>query len=140
MQSNDHGQRPSGPREVEILAGLVLCGSLVWALPVLLPGVLGAPHEEFRLREAWDLGLYWWAALPLMIVVAGVGGFGLGGRSGRVVAALMAGHLLAMLALAPAGTGADLLPFTLVLLAILALPNLAAAALGGRIGRRRAGA
>jgi hypothetical protein len=134
------GLQPSRPRELEILAGLFLCGSLAWATPACLPSLLAAPGGEFRLREAWDVGVYWWAVLPLMIAVAGLGGFGLGGQAGRVALALMAGHLLAMLALAPRGAGVGLLPLTLVLLAVLALPQLAAAALGGWLCRRCAAA
>ncbi len=127
------------PREVEILLGLCLVGSLAWAGPACLPGLLSAAPAEFQLREAWDVGAYWWTALPLMVVAAGVGGFALGRHPGRIVLALMTGHLLAMLALAPPGTGLGLLPFTLVLLALLALPQLAAAALGARLARRRRG-
>ncbi len=134
-----HGPSSSSSHELEILAGLVLSGSLSWALPVLLPRLLGISLGVLPQRGAWGSGVHCLAALPLMMVAAGLGGFSLGGRSGRVVLALMAGHLLAMLALVPAGVGEGLMPATLVLLVILALLQLAVAALAGRVGRRRVG-
>jgi len=91
----------------------------------------------FELREAWDVGAYYWLALPAMVAAVGVAAFLVPRRVWRWPAALFAGHFVAVALIGVArGASLGLLPFTLVLLFILAFLFYVPALLGGWIGRR----
>ncbi|MGH6919707.1 MAG: hypothetical protein ACREJ0_18620, partial [Geminicoccaceae bacterium] len=86
-------------------------------------------------RELVDLGTYWLVALPVCYVVAGVLGYLGPVRTWRWIVTMIAIHSLYM-ALS-AGSGLSLLPFALVMTAVIALPGLVTGWLGGLIRRCR---
>lgn len=113
---------------------LVLVGFLVWALFSLWPW-LTTPAAPFRVREAWDTGLFWSAGVPAMLLAQVVAG-ALG--DGKLVAqpAPMLGGLVAGVVLVhSAGNDLGLLPLTFVFIGLPAYVALLAATGAGRIIR-----
>jgi anaerobic C4-dicarboxylate transporter len=86
-------------------------------------------------REAWDSPLYWTAAYPAGIAVAGVLGYLVPERAWRWALVLMSAQAV-VLALAAASFG--LLPLGLIMFGILALPGAGVASLAA-VARRRMG-
>jgi hypothetical protein len=118
------------------LPGLVLAlvGFSVWTLFSLWPWLTGSA-APFRIREAWDTGLFWRVGVPLMLVAQAAGGALTDGKV-LVQPVWMLGGLLAGVVLVhPAGSNFGLLPLTVVL---VGLPSyvalLAATAVGRAVG------
>ncbi len=85
-------------------------------------------------REAWDSGVYWVAAYPLAIALAGWLGYEFPDRAWRWGVAIM---LAQAVTLAVTALDFSMLPLGLVVFAILPLPLVAAATLVARRTRRR---
>ncbi|GAA3930913.1 hypothetical protein [Luteimonas lutimaris] len=84
-------------------------------------------------REAWDAGVYWVAAYPLAIVLAGWLGYEFPRRAWRWGLAIM---LAQAMTLAVTALDFSLLPLGLIVFAVLSLPLMAAAVLVARWTRR----
>lgn len=84
-------------------------------------------------REAWDSPLYWMAAYPAGIAVAGVRGYLAPERPWRWPLALMAAQAVTM---AVAASSFGLLPLGLIMFGILALPGVGVSALAAAARRR----
>lgn len=84
--------------------------------------------------EAWDSPLYWQVAYPLVIVFCGWLGYRLPKHPWRFALAAM---LIQPLIMIVSASGFGLLPLGLVLFAILSLPAVLAAQLGGWLALRR---
>lgn len=105
-------------------AAAIAAGALLWLLTAAASGR----------REAWDSGLYWTAAYPLSIAVAGVLGYTHPERAWRWGLAVMLTQAV-VLVLTAGGFG--LLPLGLILFALLALPAIAVARAAARLRVRR---
>lgn len=106
-------------------AGAIVGGALLW---IAAAGISGK-------TEAWDSSLYWTAAYPLSIGLAGVLGYLAPEKPWRWGLAVM---LAQAVVLVFAGSGFGMLPFGLILFSILALPAIGLAYLTARIRRRSA--
>jgi hypothetical protein len=84
-------------------------------------------------REAWDAPLYWTAAYPAGIAVAGVLGYLAPTRPWRWSLTLMSAQAVAM-SVTAASFG--LLPLGLILFGILSLPGAVVAAMAAAVRRR----
>jgi hypothetical protein len=113
------------PMMAPVLTATLLAtfGLLAWMGISIWGGVSAmGPGQPFQLREAWDIGSYFWLALPAMMLAAGVAGYLVPERVWRWPAWLMAGHLVGIVLVGVArGSGLGLLPFAIVLLALLVL-------------------
>jgi len=107
-------------------AAAMIGGVLLWMVTAAVSGRM----------EAWDAPLYWKAAYPLGIALAGFLGYWVPEKAWRWGLALM---LVQGVMPVLGGAGLGLFPLALVMLGVLALPPMAAALLGSRI-RRRTGA
>ena len=85
-------------------------------------------------REAWDSGVYWMAAYPLSIVLAGWLGYEFPRNAWRWGLAIM---LAQAVTLAVTALDFSMLPRGLIVFAVLSLPLMAAAVLVARLERRR---
>lgn len=111
-------------RPTALPAGLALvAGILVWLMVAL-----SSPR-----REAWDDPLYWWAAYPVCLVLAGLLGAAFPHRPWRWALLLFQGQVIAMLLLSDQ-IGSLWLP-GLVMFAVLALPAMAVAQLAGKLAQ-----
>jgi hypothetical protein len=103
-------------------------GLLLWGLSSLSGGG----------REPWDLPSFWTIAYPAALALCGVLGFFFPVRPWRwpLIVFAMLGVVMAAGGLMR-GSDLGMLPPGLVLLAVLALPGVAVAAVGAAFGRRR---
>lgn len=102
----------------------IVGGALLWLVTAAITGR----------REAWDSGLYWTAAYPLSIALAGALGYWIPQRPWRWALAT----LLAQAAvLAVAGSDLTLLPLGLIMFSVLALPAIGVARVAASIRLRR---
>jgi hypothetical protein len=85
-------------------------------------------------REAWDDPLYWTAAYPLAIVLAGVLGYWAPERPWRWGLAVMLVQAVVMVA--TSGSDFSLLPLGMILFGVLALPAIGLAKLAAMLRRR----
>ena len=83
--------------------------------------------------EPWDAEIYWSVGYPLSLALSLLFGAAFPERPWRWPLGLTFAQLPVMVA---AGSGLNLLPLGLVLLAILSLPAMLAAKLGAALGRR----
>jgi len=102
----------------------VIGGAVLWLATMGLSGR----------TEAWDSPLYWSAAYPLAIVLAGVLGYRVPEKPWRWGLAVM---LVQAVVLALTASGFGLLPLGLIMFAILALPAIGVAHAAARIRLRR---
>ena len=86
-------------------------------------------------RELVDLGDYWLVALPVCYAAAGVLGYLGPVRTWRWILTIIAVHSAYMVL--TAGSGLSLLPFALIMTAVICLPGLVTGWLGGFIRRYR---
>jgi hypothetical protein len=102
-------------------AAILVVAVLIWAIAARLAWP----------REIWDVPGFWWA-WGAATLLAGAGGWMLGGPV--VVAALVFGPLVAVLAVGAvlSGGGIGLWPLALAAAAVLALPGLGLAAVAAR--------
>jgi hypothetical protein len=105
--------------------GAIVGGAALW---IAAAGISGK-------TEAWDSSLYWTAAYPLSIGLAGVLGYWAPEKPWRWGLAVM---LAQAVVLVFAGSGFGMLPFGLILFSILALPAIGLACLTAMIRRRSA--
>src|SRR6476659_10148154 len=102
---------------------VAVAGFAVWTL-FSLPPLTGRPG----IREAWDSPAYWkFGIASLLLAVAAVGYFS-EDAPWKLAFAALAGHLLAMVLIKPAGTDFGLLPLSLLLVGLPGLAAFAAAA------------
>jgi hypothetical protein len=87
-------------------------------------------------NEAWDSPLYWSAAYPLCIAIAGALGFIEPTRAWRWGLAIMLVQPVVMVL--ASGGGFSLLPLGLIMFAVLALPAVLGARIGAWVARHRA--
>ena len=83
--------------------------------------------------ELVDIGAYWLVALPVCYVAAGVLGYLGPVRTWRWILTMIAVHALYMAL--TAGGGLSLLPFVLVMTAVICLPGFVTGWLGGLVRR-----
>jgi hypothetical protein len=107
------------PFVVSLVAGLVICVAVA---------KLGGR------REPWDSSLYFVAGIPIMCGVAFVLGYVYPAKPWRWAVGMAVGQSIA---LALGGGSLSLWPLALVAMAVLSLPQLAAAIVGSRVARRR---
>lgn len=88
-------------------------------------------------REPWDSALYWNAAYPAALLMAAILAVFYPARPWRWCLTLMLAQLPVMIA---TGSGFNLLPLGLVLLALLSLPAMLIASLAGWLRMKFAGA
>ncbi len=112
------------PADKRAYAIAIATGATLWLLAAAIGGR----------TEAWDSPLYWSAAYPLCVASAGVLGYAHPERPWRWAFAIM---LVQPVVLAFSSTGFGLLPLGLILFAMLSLPAVGVAQLGGRLARRR---
>jgi hypothetical protein len=118
---------PIGGAAIAAAALAAAAGFLGWAI-----FSLGDP-----VREAWDIAGWWGTALPVQAIFVAILGFLVPVRVWRWSLALVAGQLVAMLAIRPAGSDLGLLPLGVVFVLMpLALAFTALALVGGMVARR----
>jgi hypothetical protein len=101
----------------------IVGGAILW---LVAAGVSGK-------REAWDSSIYWIAAYPLSIGLAGGLGYWVPEKPWRWGLAVMWAQALALIT---SGSDFGLLPLGLIMFSILALPAIGVAALMARFRLR----
>jgi hypothetical protein len=86
--------------------------------------------------EPWDTTIYWTTAYPLAVVLAAVLGYLFPARPWRWALTTMSMQAAVMIL---GGSGFGLLPFGLIVLAVLSLPAVLFAGLAARLRRGRTG-
>jgi peptidoglycan/LPS O-acetylase OafA/YrhL len=114
----------------------VATGLLTYLGTLLIEGLAGGDVARAFGREAMDLAAYWYFALPVCYLAAGVLGYLCPVRTWRWSLEMIATHSVCTLLLA--GSGLNLWPLALVFALILALPGMLTAWLGGVVHRRSA--
>jgi hypothetical protein len=107
------------------LAIALIAGAILWFAASLLTGR----------REPWDASVYWVALYPLALGACGLLGYAFPYRAWLWALALFEGQFLGMIV--RNGELGGLWPLGMVLFAIIALPGVAVAAWGARLGRKR---
>jgi len=105
---------------------LFVAGFALWAVCSFLAA---GPHG---VREAWDWPGYWMFGVPLLLLTQLAATPWLKEPPARQPLWTIAGHVVAMIAIHPAGTNLGLLPVAMLL---LALPAYGALYLAGMLGR-----
>jgi len=115
------------------LGGLVLAliGFSVWTLFSLWPW-LTQSAAPFRIREAWDTGLFWRVGVPLMLLAQAAGGALSDGKLLVQPVWMLGGFLAGVVLVHPAGSDPGLLPLAAVL---IGLPSYAALLAATAVGR-----
>jgi hypothetical protein len=113
----------------------VVTGVLTYLGALALDGFMTGDMPRSFAREAIDTGPYWYVALPVCYLIAGLLGYLGRSRPWRWSLDMLATHAVCTLLLA--GSGLNLWPLALVLSLILALPGILTAWLGALIRRRR---
>ena len=103
---------------------------------LLIEGLASGDLARAAGREAMDLAAYWYFALPVCYLAAGVLGYLCPLRTWRWSLEMIATHSVCTLMLA--GSGLSLWPLALIFALILALPGMLTGWLGGRVRRFRA--
>ena len=113
---------------------LALVGFAVWTLFSLWPWLMN-PHAPFRIREAWDIALFWLVGVPVMLLAQLVGGLLSLGRISWQPLGMLGGLFAGIMLVRPAGSDPGMLPLAVVLVGIPAyIGLLAAVAIGRMIG------
>ena len=113
----------------------VATGLVTYLGTLLIAGLASGELARAFGREAMDLAPYWYFALPVCYLAAGVLGYLCPVRTWRWSLEMIATHSVCTLLLA--GSGLNLWPLALVFALILALPGMLTAWLGGLIHRFR---
>lgn len=116
----------------------VTTGVLTYLGTLVIAGLAGGDMARALGREAVDLAPYWFFALPLCYLAAGVLGYLCPVRTWRWSLDMLATQWVCMLLFA--GSDLSLWPLALVLALILALPGILTAWLGGFVHRFRSAA
>ena len=124
QQSGATIQRLAGP--VMAVAGIAL-----WAGFSIAPLLAGG-----RLREAWDIDLYWSIGMPALLIMQTVAGFLSQASPWRLGLWCAGGHFLAAVLIVPPGTGYAMAPFALVFIGLPLFLALTIAAFVGRLVAR----
>jgi hypothetical protein len=114
----------------------VVTGALTYLGALALDGFMTGDMARSFAREAIDTGPYWYVALPVCYLVAGLLGYLGRSRPWRWSLDMLATHAVCTLLLA--GSGLNLWPLALVLSLVLALPGILTAWLGSVAYRCRA--
>ena len=113
----------------------VATGFLTYFGTLLIDGLAGGDLARAFGREAVDLAAYWYFALPVCYLAAGVLGYLCPVRTWRWSLEMIATHAVCTLLFA--GSSLNLWPLALVFALILALPGILTAWLGGLLHRFR---
>jgi hypothetical protein len=111
----------------------VATGVLTYLGTLLIAGLAGGDLARAVGREAIDLAPYWFFALPICYLAAGVLGYLCPVRTWRWSLEMLAAHWVCTLVLA--GSSFNLWPLALILTLILALPGVLTGWLGGFVHR-----
>jgi len=113
----------------------VATGLVTYLGTLLIAGLASGELARAFGREAMDLAPYWYFALPVCYLAAGVLGYLCPVRTWRWSLEMIATHSVCTLLLA--GSGLNLWPLALVFALILALPGMLTAWFGGFVHRFR---
>ena len=116
------------------LSGLVLAfiGFAVWTLFSLWPWLTNS-HAPFRIREAWDIPLFWQVGVPVMLLAQFVGGMLSEGRLFWQPLGMLVGLCAGIMLVRPVSGDAGMLPLAAILMGAPAYIGLLAAAALGRM-------
>lgn len=124
------------PERAPLCHGLaVLTGFLTYVGALIIEGLATGDMARALQREAVDVASYWWFALPICYLAAGLLGYLGPVRTWRWSLDMLATHAVCMLLLA--GSGLNLWPLALAFALALALPGILTAWLGGLVHRCR---
>jgi Na+-translocating ferredoxin:NAD+ oxidoreductase RnfD subunit len=121
------------PRALVRHALAVATGLLTYLGALIIEGLASGDLARALGREAWDSAAYWYFALPVCYLVAGVLGYLGRRRSWRWSLDMLATH--AVLTPLFAGSSLDLWPLALITALILALPGMLTAWIGSLVWR-----
>jgi Na+-translocating ferredoxin:NAD+ oxidoreductase RnfD subunit len=125
------------PERTALCHGLaVVTGFLTYVGALIIEGLATGDVARALQREAVDVASYWWFALPVCYLVAGLLGYLGPARTWRWSLDMLATHAVCMLLFADSGL--NLWPFALLLALLLALPGMLTAWFGGVVHRRTA--
>jgi hypothetical protein len=123
------------PDRSSLCYAIVVATGLATAISAqLVAGIAAGDLARAFTRELVDLGTYWLGALPVCYLAAGVLGYLQPVRSWRWILTMVAVQALYMTF--TAGSGLSLLPFALIMIAVIMLPGLVTGWAGGLIRRR----
>jgi hypothetical protein len=117
---------------------LALLGFAVWTLFSLWPWLTNA-HTPFRIREAWDMPLFWQVGVPVMLLAQLVGGMLSDGRISWQPLGMLGGLLAGIMLVRPSGGDFGMLPVAMILIGVPAYAGLLAAAAVGRTAGKHLG-
>lgn len=104
-----------------------LCGLLVYLAITILTGK----------NEAWDDGTYYLIGIPVMCAVVFFMGFLFPVKPWRWALSMAAGQAMGAVL---QGSSLSLLPFAIIFMVVISVPQFIAASLGAKRARKRAGA
>ena len=114
---------------------LALLGFAVWTLFSLWPWLMNS-DAPLRIREAWDIPLFWQVGVPVMLLAQLVGGMLSDGRISWQPLGMLGGLLAGIVLLRPSGSDGGMLSLAMILIGVPAYVGLlAAAAVGRTIGK-----
>ena len=119
------------------LSGLMLAfiGFAVWTLFSLWPWLTNS-HAPFRIREAWDIPLFWQVGIPVMLLAQFVGGMLSEARLFWQPLGMLGGLCVGIMFVRPVSGDPGMLPLAAILMGAPAyIALLAAAALGRMIAK-----
>ena len=117
---------------------LALIGFAVWALFSLWPWLMNS-HAPFRIREAWDIPLFWQVGVPVMLLAQFVGGMLLEGRLSLQPLGMLGGLCAGIMLVRPVVGDPGMLPLAAILMGVPAYVGLLAAAALGRMTAKHIG-
>ena len=124
------------PERALLCHGLaVTTGVLTYLGALAIEGLASGDLARTFAREAVDVGAYWYFALPVCYLVAGLLGYLGPVRTWRWSLDMLATHAVCMLLFA--GSGLNLWPLALLSALVLALPGILTAWLGSLAHRGR---
>ncbi|WFU15888.1 hypothetical protein [Bradyrhizobium sp. CB3481] len=111
---------------------LAFIGFAVWTLCSLWPWLTNS-HAPFRIREAWDIPLFWQVGVPVMLLAQFVGGMLSEGRLFGQPLGMLGGLCAGIMLVRPVSGDAGMLPLAAILMGAPAYIGLLAAAALGRM-------
>ena len=122
------------------LSGLMLAfiGFAVWTLFSLWPW-LTSSDAPFRVREAWDIPLFWQVGVPVMLLAQFVGGMLMEGRLSLQPLGMLGGLCAGIMLVRPVVGDPGMLPLAAILMGVPAYVGLLAAAALGRMTAKHIG-